>query len=136
MISNQKEKLAAIPELKTPEDWPRFLSQLTLIMDAVYPWVADWMHRINVLSERPTQPVLHRVAQGMGIERDQNELYQQFALDLWIVFTLKVQGDSRSIVTLIHTDMKMQNIGMCGDQRHTTSSTVSTRAGSWTNKSN
>ena len=55
LISNQKEKLAAIPELKVPEDWPRFLSQLTLILDAAYPWVADWMQRITMMQERPTR---------------------------------------------------------------------------------
>ena len=106
MISNQKEKLAAIPELKVPEDWPRFLSQLTLIMDAAYPFVADWMHQINVLSDRPNRAVLHRVATGLNLGLELTGLYEQFVLDLWIIFTLMVQGESRSIISLVHTEMK------------------------------
>ena len=92
MISSQKEKLAAIPELKTPEDWPRFLSQLTLIMDSAYPWIADWLHRIQQLTDRPTLPTLHRVAQGLELGLEHEGLYNQFTSDLWIVFTLKCPG--------------------------------------------
>ena len=116
MISNQKEKLAAIPELKVPEEWPRFISQVTLIMDAAYPWIADWLHRVHNLTDRPNESALHRIAQGICLGREENELYRQFSLDLWIVFTLKVQGESRSIISLMHTEMKYLGF-MVGENR-------------------
>ena len=106
LISNQKEKLSAIPELNKPEEWPRFLSQLMIIMDGIYPFVADWMQRVQQLSDRPSSPVLHRICMAMQLQRDQQELYEQFTIDLWVILTLKVQGESRSIITLIHTELK------------------------------
>ena len=106
MVSNSKEKLSAIPELTAPEMWPRFENQLMLIFDPIYPWVADWMHRVQQLTDRPTRVSLHRIAQGLRIDLDQNELYEQFTVDIWAVLTLKVTGEARSIISLIHTEMK------------------------------
>ena len=46
------------------------------------------------------------MAQGLELGLEKHGLYEQFTLDLWVIFTLKVQGDSRSIVSLIHTELK------------------------------
>ena len=82
LISNQKEKLTAIPELKQPEEWPRFINQVMLVMDVAYPWIADWMQRIQQLSDRPNRASLHRIAQGMQLGLENNGLYGQFTIDL------------------------------------------------------
>ena len=104
MISDSREKLRAIPDLERPEDWPRFSNQLALIMDPLYPWISDWVQRLTQLNDRPTKRTLNSMARDIGIE--DAELYSQFAEDLWVVLTIKVQGQSRSILTLIHTELK------------------------------
>ena len=104
MISDSKEKLTAIPELSKPEDWPRFSSQLALILDAKYPFVSEWVQRITRLSDRPTAITLKSIARDLHIE--DFRLYEQFTLDLWVVLTIKVQGQARSILALIHTELR------------------------------